>query len=158
MLLLFVVAVPAFGVDVEPRLLPAAVVTAVVGAVSLAAIGLAVATLVRRAEVAPAVANLTLFPLSFLSGVFFPLTGAPDWVVRIARIFPLSHIVEAFTACFSPYTQGSGFAVRDLAVVAAWGAGGMLAAVRRFHWETSEPGAQRRRPSFALGVFSGRRP
>jgi ABC-2 type transport system permease protein len=157
-LLMFVVAVPAFGVDLYPRLLPAALVTAVLGASSLAAIGLAVANFVRRAEAAPAIANLTLFPIAFLSGVFFPLENAPDWVLRIAHVFPLSHIVEAFTACFSPHTQGSGFALRDLAVIAVWGAAAMLVAVRRFRWETEESGAGTpRRGLLPRGLISARR-
>jgi ABC-2 type transport system permease protein len=134
-LAMFVVAVPAFGVHIYLHLLPAAVVTAVVGAASLAAIGLAVSTFVRRAETAPAVANLTLFPLAFLSGVFFPIETAPQWVKTIAHVFPLSHLVEAFQGCFSPYTSGSGLAVRDLAIVAAWGVGGLLVATRRFRRE-----------------------
>jgi ABC-2 type transport system permease protein len=134
-LLMFVVAVPAFGVHVYAEMLPAAVITALLGACALAAIGIAVATFARRAESAPAIANLTLFPLSFLSGVFFPLQGAPDWVVSIAHIFPLSHLVEAFTACFSPYTQGNGFNAGDLGVVAAWGLAGLVVAVRRFRWD-----------------------
>jgi ABC-2 type transport system permease protein len=157
-LLLFVVAVPAFGVDIYPRLLPAAIVTALLGAAALAALGLAVGAFVRRLETAPAVANLTLFPLSFLSGVFFPLQNAPDWVVRIAHIFPLSHLVEAFTACFSPYTEGSGFSPRDLGVLALWGAAGLLLAVRRFRWDTEEAEhTPRRRRPILLGVLSGRR-
>ena len=60
----------------------------------------------------------------------------PDWVVRVAHIFPLSHLVEAFTACFSPYTTGSGFAFGDLAEIAAWGVVGLAVAVRRFRWES----------------------
>ena len=133
---MLVIAVPAFGVDIRVSLLPAAIATAVLSAAALGSLGLAVSTAVRRADAAPAVANLTLFPLSFLSGVFFPLQGAPQWVVRVAHVFPLSHIVEAFTACFSPYTTGSGFELRDLGVIAAWGIGGLVVAVRRFRTET----------------------
>lgn len=144
--LMVVVSVPAFGVHIYPSLLPAAVVTALLGAACLAAIGLAVSTLVRRADTAPAISNLTLFPLLFLSGVFFPLTNAPDWVVTLAHVFPLSHLVEAFTACFSPYTTGSGFAFRDLAEIAAWGLVGLAVAVRRFRWEAGpDEGGPRRR-------------
>jgi ABC-2 type transport system permease protein len=141
--LMFIVSVPAFGVHIYPHLLPAAIVTALLGSASLCAIGVAVSTLVQRADTAPAVANLTLFPLLFLSGVFFPLQGAPDWVVSVANIFPLKHLVEAFTACFSPYTQGSGFSAANLAVIAAWGVVGLFVAVRRFRWEaeTQEVGA-----------------
>jgi ABC-2 type transport system permease protein len=152
--LMFVVAVPAFGVDIYVRLVPAAIVTAVLGAASLAALGLAVSTFVRRADAAPAVANLTLFPLSFLSGVFFPLTNAPGWVLTLAHVFPLSHIVEALTACFSPYTQGSGFAARDLGITAAWGIGAMLVAVRRFRWDTEESDGRTRRHVPVLGRLS----
>lgn len=156
---MFVVAVPAFGVNIYPRLLPAAAVTLVVGAATLAAIGLAVANFVRRADAAPAIANLTFFPLAFLSGVFFPIQGAPEWVVRLAHVFPLSHIVESFTACFSPHTQGGGFALQDLASVAVWGALAMAVAVRRFRWEDDETGSRTRRRGLSLGsLISARRP
>jgi ABC-2 type transport system permease protein len=142
MTLMVIVSVPTFGFHIYPRLLPAAVVTAVLGATALCAIGFAVATFVRRADTAPAIANLTLFPILFLSGVFFSLDGAPGWVVAVAKTFPLYHLVRAFTACFSPYTTGSGFAPRDLAAIAAWGAVGLVVAVRRFRWE-SDQGDQR---------------
>jgi ABC-2 type transporter len=116
-----IVSVPAFGFHVYPRLLPAAIVTAILGATALCVIGFAVSTFVRRADTAPAIANLTLFPILFLSGVFFPLQGAPGWVLAVAHVFPLYRIVQAFTACFSPFTQGWGFALRDLAEIVAWG-------------------------------------
>ena len=145
--LMFIVSVAAFGVHIYPHLLPAAVVTAVLGSASLCAVGIAVSTFVKRADTAPAIANLTLFPLLFLSGVFFPLDGAPNWVVSVANIFPLKHIVEAFTACFSPYTQGSGFSAGNLAAIAVWGVLGLVVAVRRFRWE---PGAQDEAPRRGL--------
>jgi ABC-2 type transport system permease protein len=141
---MLVVGVLAFGVHLYPELLPAAIVTALVGALSLAAIGLAVSTFVRRAETAPAVANLTLFPLAFLSGLFFPIETAPQWVKTIAHVFPLSHLVEAFERCFSPFTAGAGFAVGDLAIVAAWGVGALLVATRRFRWEAEADEGGRR--------------
>jgi ABC-2 type transport system permease protein len=146
MTLMVIVSVPAFGFHIYPGLLPAAIVTALLGALSLCAIGFAVATFVRRADTAPAIASLTLFPILFLSGVFFPLNGAPEWVRTIADIFPLYHLVRAFTACFSPFTDGSGFALRDLAVIAAWGVVGLFVAVRRFRWESAEPTAGRKLP------------
>ena len=140
--LMFGVAVPVFGVDIYPRLLPAAIVTLAVGAASLSAIGLAVSTLVRTAEQAGPVAQLTFLPLSFISGIWYPLDGAPGWVTTIAHAFPLFHIVDAFDACFVPQTTGGGWAPRHLAVVAAWGVGALVVAVRRFH---AEPHAGERR-------------
>lgn len=136
--LMFVVAVPVFGVDVYPRLLPAAVVTLLLGAACLAALGLAVTTLVRNADQAGPVAQLTLLPLSFISGIWWPLEGAPDWLATIAHAFPLYYIVDAFDACFVPQTTGGGWAPGHLAVIAAWGMAGLLVAVRRFQAEPHE--------------------
>jgi ABC-2 type transport system permease protein len=133
--LMFVVAVPVFGVDIYPRLLPAAAVTLLLGAASLAALGLAVTTMVRDADQAGPVAQLTLLPLSFISGIWWPIDGAPDWVLAIAHVFPLYHLVEAFDACFVPQTTGGGWAPGHLAVIAAWGVAGLLVAVRRFQAE-----------------------
>jgi ABC-2 type transport system permease protein len=147
--LLFAVAVPAFGVHVYARMLPAAVVTLALGAATLAALGLAVASLVRTADQAIPVAQLTFLPLSFISGVFFPLQGAPDWVVHIAHVFPLFHIVNAFDACFVPQTVGAGWSGHDLVSIAAWGVVGLAVAARRLRTEplTGDRRARRARPS-----------
>jgi ABC-2 type transport system permease protein len=136
--LMFLVAVPAFGVHVYASTLPAAVVTLVLGAAALAALGLAMATLARSADQAMPIAQLTLLPLSFVSGVFYPIEGAPDWLVTVADVFPLKHIVDAFDACFVPGTPHAGWSWGDLAVIAIWGLAGLRIASRRFRWE---PGA-----------------
>jgi ABC-2 type transport system permease protein len=136
--LMFVVAVPAFGVHVYASTLPAAIVTLLLGAAALASLGLAVASLVRNADQAMPVAQITLLPLSFISGVFYPLQGAPSWLVTIANVFPLKHIVDAFDVCFMPGTTGGGWSWGDLAVIAIWGIAGVRVAAMRLRWE---PGA-----------------
>lgn len=143
--LMFAVAVPAFGVHLYLRLLPAAVATLVLSVARLAALGLAVASLVRNAEQAMPVAQITFLPLSFISGIFYPLDGAPSLVLHIAKIFPLFHIVQAFNACFEVQTPGGGWAWSHLAVIAAWGAAGLVVAARRFRWEPSAGEARSRR-------------
>jgi ABC-2 type transport system permease protein len=140
--LMFAVAVPAFGVEIYARNLPAAVVTLALGAATLAALGLAVASLVRTQDQATPVAQFTFLPLSFISGIWYPLAGAPDWVVTIAHIFPLYHLVDAFDACFVPQTTGGGWAPGHLAVIALWGIGGLVVAARRF---SAEPATGERR-------------
>jgi len=136
--LMFVVAVPGFGVHVYPRMLPAAIVTLLVGGCAFAALGLAVGVFIRRAESAPIVSNLTLLPLTFISGIWYPLEGAPHWLQTLAHVFPLSHLAQAFEACFSPHTPGAGFHAWDLLVLAAWGAAGLRVAVSRFRRDTDE--------------------
>ncbi|MGH3406422.1 MAG: ABC transporter permease, partial [Streptosporangiaceae bacterium] len=58
-----------------PAQWPAIALTLVLGAASFCALGVAVASLIRNAEAAPAVAQLVLFPLLFLSGTYMPITS-----------------------------------------------------------------------------------
>jgi ABC-2 type transport system permease protein len=134
-LLMFVVAVPAFGVHIYPKLLPAAVVTLFLGAASITAIALCVSTLVDRPESAQPIAAITFFPLLFVSGVFYPLETYPDWLQKIAHIFPLSHMAQGFEECFSPHTTGFGFSGRHLSVLAIWWVVATIYAARHFRWE-----------------------
>lgn len=130
-LLLFVVSVPAFGVKVYAETLPAAVLTLLLGAACLASLGVAVASLVKTADQAMPVAQLTFLPISFISGIWFPLDGAPGWLLDIAHFFPLSHIVDAFGGCFVDRQPE----LADFGVILAWTAAGLFVAVRRFRWE-----------------------
>jgi ABC-2 type transport system permease protein len=133
--ILVALGVAEFGVQIYPHLLPAALLTLLTGGLCLSALGLAVSSFVGTAETAPVVANITLLPLTFISGVFAPLHGAPQWLGVVASVFPLRHLVDAFTATFSPHTTGGGFAPGHLAVVVAWAIAGAAIAVRRFRWE-----------------------
>jgi ABC-2 type transport system permease protein len=135
-LLLFAVAVPVYGVDVFARTLPAAVVTLLLGAAALSALGLAVSSLARSADQAMPIAQLTFLPLSFISGVFYPVAGAPAWVLDIAKAFPLYHLVNAFDGCFVPGTRGSGFS-NDLWSLVLWTGIGLAVAVRRYRFDES---------------------
>jgi ABC-2 type transport system permease protein len=155
--LLFAVAIPAFGVHVYARMLPAALVTLALGAATLAALGLAVASVVRTADQAIPVAQLTFLPLSFISGVFYPLHGAPDWVVHLAHVFPLFHIVDAFDACFVPQTPGGGWSPDDLVAIAVWGVIGLVVAARRFRTEpvTGDARAPRGLPRLSTATNGG---
>jgi ABC-2 type transport system permease protein len=147
-LVLIALGVAEFGVELYPQLLPAALVTLLAGGLCLCALGLAVSSFVGSAEIAPVVANITLLPLTFISGVFAPLHDAPKWLSSLASVFPLRHLVDAFTAAFSPHTTGSGFAPGHLAVLVAWAIAGAAIAVRRFKWEPAQAssGGRHREP------------
>lgn len=143
-IILFSVGVLAFGVDLYPRLLPAAIISFLVGAASFCALGMAAATLVPNSKTAVPVVNIIVFPMMVLSGVFSPLQEAPTWLRDIANVFPLSHMVHAFGGAFNPHTTGYGFAWNDLGVLVAWGTVAALIAVRKFRWEPAPAGLGRR--------------
>ena len=63
----------------------------------------------------------------------------------MAGVFPLSHLVQAFTACFNPHTTGSGFSGGGLLSIAVWGLAGAYVAVRRFAREATDEDSRRLR-------------
>jgi ABC-2 type transport system permease protein len=137
--ILLVVIILAFGVllydvEVQTQKLPAFVVTLIVGAACFTALGLAISGFIPNAEAGPAIVNASLLPLLFISNVFIPLSDAPSWLLDFASLFPVSHFAGALHTAFNPFEPGSGFALKDLLVMAVWGAFGLAVAVRYFRW------------------------
>jgi ABC-2 type transport system permease protein len=124
----------AYGARVPGRTAAALAVTVVIGAASFCCLGYALTSLVRNQDAAlPAAMALTL-PLYFISGVFVPVPALPHWLADAGEIFPVRHLASALLAAYDPHTTGLGFAGPDLLIVAAWGAAGLLIALRTFSW------------------------
>lgn len=123
-----------YGVSVPESTLPGFLLALVVGAASFCALGFALTVVIPTANAAPAVANAFSLPLYFISGLFFPIDQAPEWLQTVAGVFPVAHLSEALFTAFDPSTRGLGIALADLAVVAAWGAAGLAIAVWKFRW------------------------
>lgn len=124
-----------YDVDPPTDTLPALLLVVVIGAASFCALGLAVTSIVPNAEAAPAVINITILPLLFVSGIFIPLDDAPSWLEKVTGIFPIKHFSDAMLAPFNPFAEGDSIEWSDLAVIAAWGVFGLVIAVRYFTWE-----------------------
>lgn len=149
------VGVVVYGVEIMASTLGAALVTLVVGAAAFAALGLMVAALVPNGDSSPAVANATLLPLAFVSDVFIVTEDSPGWMEALGNFFPLKHFATAFGEAFNPTLSGSGFAWSGsateyaiglhLAVIAAWGIGAALIAVRYFKWDPQGHRSSRKR-------------
>jgi ABC-type multidrug transport system permease subunit len=73
-------------------------VVALLGAISLIAIGLAVAARFTSEELASGILNFITWPMMLLSGVWFSLEGSAEWLQWLARIFPLTQMLEAARA------------------------------------------------------------
>ena len=65
------------------------------GAVCLISLGLLVAARTSSQELAGGLLNLLTWPMMFLSGVWFSLEGSDPWLIWLARIFPLTHLIDA---------------------------------------------------------------
>lgn len=130
--LLLLIGRVAYSASVPVHALPALILAVAIGSVSGCALGFAATRMVRSSQAAQPVVMAMALPLFFISGVFVPWAFIPPWLRDVAQVFPVRHlalsILTPFTAGARPWSWG------DLAVVAAWGVGGLVLAVRRFHW------------------------
>jgi ABC-2 type transport system permease protein len=135
--LLLVVVTAAFGhvfynadIPTGSALLRTIIVLAV-GAAAFCALGFAISSVIPNADASLPIVNAVVLPLLFLSGVFIPLIDAPAWMTWVGRVFPISHFLAGMQAGF----LGGAFNWTDVIVLAAWGLGGLLVAIRFFRWE-----------------------
>lgn len=104
------------------------------GAMCLISVGLIVAATISSEEFAGGVLNLISWPMMFLSGVWFSLEGAHPYVQKLAKIFPLTHVIEASRAIM---TEGATLAQVSphLVILAVMTAVFMAVASFTFRWE-----------------------
>ncbi len=81
-------------VPYDPVLLLGVVGLQLLIAFSVTAVGLMVATSVRRAQTFNSVMQALVFPTVFLSGALYPVSGLPTWLGLVNRVNPLTYAVD----------------------------------------------------------------
>jgi len=125
-----------FSVAVPNALLSLLFVLAL-GALAFAAMGLGITGLVRSAEGSSAVINAVYLPTAIISGTFFTPKSYPGFLKAIADVLPLTHYTQLTRDVMlhnEHFWKDSG----AVAVVALWGAIGVVGAVRGFRWQPRE--------------------
>jgi ABC-2 type transport system permease protein len=143
--LMLTLGVVVYDLEIELAKMPAAFVTFAVGVGAFAALGMALAAVVKSASSASAAANAIILPMAFVSNIFIQVDDGPAWITTIGDIFPLKHFAEAFQDCFNPLVDAPAFDWASLAYVALWGLLGLAIALRRFTWEPSGSAPRGRR-------------
>ena len=60
-------------------------------AISIGSLGILLATRIKSMEAFQATMQMLMFPMVFLSGVFFPMQGLPGWMSFLAKIDPATY-------------------------------------------------------------------
>lgn len=124
-----------FGVSLSAAAIGVAAVVAIVGAAAFCCLAYALSGLVGNAEAAGPAVQLSTMPVYFISGIYIPDNDLPHWLLDIASVLPVRPLAVALQAAFVPATNhGARFAAGPVLVVLAWGAAGLIVAVRRFSW------------------------
>jgi ABC-2 type transport system permease protein len=124
-----------FGVSLRGAAVGGLVVYVFLGTATMAVLGIALTPFAPTADAASTIAPFTAVLLSFVSGVFVPVSTLPNWLEDIGRVFPLYHLADGLQRCVVSGTSGSGLRGGNVAVLALWAVGGLVVAARRFRWE-----------------------
>jgi ABC-2 type transport system permease protein len=122
-----------FGIG-WPQHWGALVVFVLVGVVCFAALGVAFAHAIPNFESTAAYVNAVFLPVVAISFYAFDSTSVPGFVRTIADALPLKPLIEGLSGAM---VTGSNLSdnLDALAVIALWGAFGLVFAVRGFSWE-----------------------
>jgi len=131
---MLVIGWAGYGASIPGRTAPAFVLDVIVGAAAFCCLGFAAATLIRNVDAVQPVIWATVLPLSFISGIFIATSELPSWMADIGYVFPVHPLAAALLEAYNPHTTGSGLNWGYLAILAAWGAAGLIIAIRRFSW------------------------
>jgi ABC-2 type transport system permease protein len=124
----------AYGATIPARTAPAVVLDVIVGALAFCGLGYALASVIHSVDATQPIVLAITLPLYFISGVYVFSSLLPHWLLNVAAVFPVRHFATALLAAYNPHATGSGIRWVDLAVMAGWGAFGLMMAVRRFSW------------------------
>ena len=104
------------------------------GVATFGALGVAFSHVIPNFDSAPAYVNAVFLPVLFISGVFYDTAGSPEVLNTIARVLPLTHLIDGLSAAM---VTGESLSTQlgALAVLAAWGLFGAFFAVRGFEWD-----------------------
>ncbi len=110
---LMLVLAPLVGVTVTPLLVLQLIPLLMLISMSLSGLGLLIASRMHSQQGFHLVVQLVVFPLIFLSGVFFPVNNVPTWLEIISKLNPLTYGVDAVRQLF---LSGHGAATEAIGV------------------------------------------
>ena len=100
-------------------------------AVSMGSLGILLATRIRSMEAFQAVMQMLMFPMVFLSGVFFPVQGLPAWMNILVKLNPATYGIAPIRQVILGAAPDSPFSISvlghnmslwdNIAVLAAFG-------------------------------------
>lgn len=110
------------------------------GTAACSLMGTAFSALIPSAGSAAAMTTPIFMGLQFISGVFFPLSSLPGWMLSVGSLFPLRWLAQGLRSVFLPSQLAAAEPVhswelgRIALVLLAWVVIGAVVTARTFHW------------------------
>ncbi len=85
---------PLVGVPYNPVMLLTLIIELLLLSFALVAFGVMAAARITQFQSFMAIVQLAMFPMLFLSGAMFPLSGLPTWLAVLNRLDPITYAVD----------------------------------------------------------------
>jgi ABC-2 type transport system permease protein len=105
------------------------------GSLTFIGMGYLVASFAVTEAAATAIVQVIQFPMMFLSGIFWPIEFAPEWLQPIIYAMPLTYLGDALRQVMVEGSSALFPLWLDATVLAAWLVISLLIAFRFFRWE-----------------------
>jgi ABC-2 type transport system permease protein len=124
----------AFDVQISDQIV-LMVAFILLGGSSFVAMGYLVASFARTEAAGQAIVQVIQFPMMFLSGIFWPIEFAPDWMQPVIRVMPLTYLGDALRQVMVEGSSNLFSLPVDAAVLVTWLVASLFIAFRFFRWE-----------------------
>lgn len=98
--LIMLVIAPIVGVSLSWGIVLSLIPLIIILSLSLSALGLLIGARMRSQQGFQLVMQLVMFPMMFLSGIFFPLTNVATWMEVLSKINPVTYGIDAIRQVF----------------------------------------------------------
>jgi ABC-2 type transport system permease protein len=107
----------------------------VLGGLSFVAMGYLVASFARTEAAGQAIVQVIQFPMMFLSGIFWPIEFAPDWLRPVVHVMPLTYLGDALRQVMVEGSTKMFPLPLDALILIGWLLVSLSVAFRFFRWE-----------------------
>ena len=123
-----------YSISMPAGAVVAVFVTVAIGTIAFACLGYAVAGMIDSVDAAQPVAQLTMMPLYFISGVWIPTASLSHGLRSVASVFPIEHLAAALHKATVSGSLGTALSATDLLALAALALAAGAFAAMRFSW------------------------
>ncbi len=98
--IIMLILAPIIGITLTPLIVAELIPIAILISFSLSGLGVLIASRMKSQQSFQIIIQIIIFPLMFLSGIFFPVNNVPVWMEVIAKINPVTYGVDAIRQLF----------------------------------------------------------
>ena len=104
----------------------------ILGPFFFVSLGMLAGSAAKTPETAALIGNIVTFPMMFLSGTFFPVSGFPHFLQTFVRVLPLFYVIDGMNQVML-FSNPSG-ALTDVVIILAGSILVFIAAILVFKW------------------------